>query len=74
MSGQRRAFDRMMPFSVENWSLGRPKMFHERILTWSPRVVDRLNWAEREMLLDSTNLHQSWTWSLLLLLLLLLRK
>lgn len=35
-SGQRRPWSIAMPFSVLNSSLGRPQMFHCRILTASP--------------------------------------
>ena len=39
MSGQRREFEVMIPFSTEKESTGRPAMFHARILTGSPRVT-----------------------------------
>ena len=38
ISGHRRAFDVMMPLSIEKESLGSPSMFHARILTGSPSV------------------------------------
>mmetsp|Transcript_29030 Transcript_29030/g.94592 ORF Transcript_29030/g.94592 Transcript_29030/m.94592 type:complete len:201 (-) Transcript_29030:930-1532(-) len=41
MSGHRRAEATMIAFSTEKRSLGRPAMFHARILTGSPRVLTR---------------------------------
>ena len=42
---------------------GRPKIFHERILTGSPSVLSSVKAAEREIPLLSTNLDQSATQS-----------
>mmetsp|Transcript_5846 Transcript_5846/g.17898 ORF Transcript_5846/g.17898 Transcript_5846/m.17898 type:complete len:221 (+) Transcript_5846:253-915(+) len=39
--GHRRPWSTMMPFSAENSSLGRPQMFHCRILTGSPSTDSR---------------------------------
>ena len=46
MSGQRRALEVMIPLSIEKLSFGRPSMFHERILTGSPKVSVRENLEE----------------------------
>jgi hypothetical protein len=51
-SGQRRALATMIPFSMEDESLGRLAMSHSRILTGSPRMDERLNLAVCGMLAD----------------------
>ena len=42
ISGQRRAFDTMMPFSTDTLSVGKPAMVHDRTFTGSCNVLIRL--------------------------------
>jgi hypothetical protein len=36
----------IIPFSIENESLGSPLIFHDLILTASPRTLTKLNFSE----------------------------
>lgn len=47
MSGHRRDFSTMIPFSMENASTGRPAMFHARTTTGSPSVAASENDSEQ---------------------------
>ena len=53
----------MIPLSTEKLSVGRPEMFHSRILTGSPRVELRENSSERGIPFSEQNLHHSLIWS-----------
>jgi hypothetical protein len=56
----------MIPLSTENWSVGRPAIFHARILTGSPRVAIREKSSEHGIPLSLTDLiHASiWSWNI----------
>ena len=49
MSGQRREFEMIIPFSTENESTGRPAMFQALILTGSPSVAETEKEGEHGM-------------------------
>ncbi len=49
----------MIPFSIENESLGKPAIFHARIITGSPSVPTRENVDERGRFFSSINLFHS---------------
>mmetsp|Transcript_47092 Transcript_47092/g.87775 ORF Transcript_47092/g.87775 Transcript_47092/m.87775 type:complete len:268 (-) Transcript_47092:1348-2151(-) len=54
-SGQRRALETMMPFSVDTMSLGRPAICHARTLTGSDSTLVMLTWGVCGMLISSMN-------------------
>ena len=54
---------KIIPFSTEKLSLGKPDMFHDRIFTASPRVCANEKFLDRGIDLDSTYLLHSITCS-----------